>query len=294
MRLLAMDIPDDPPALTSWLERHIVGLDLAALVAELEAVHGEAGGSLTGLLGPRLGDVLDEGISALPPELLGQLLSRPRLLLELQAAVLSSGGDHWGRVGAASTELDARADRGRERLAAFLASEGLPGGSRRGALPAPRATPWHRRPWVVSLATAASVLLAVFAFERSRPGAAPTPWGWSRPGAFPDNLPRAAYLDRLADESREWFKERPSEPVALARRLAEFRQGCSALILADHRALPPDDRRWLVGKCREWASRLDAHLADVEAGRDPLVVRAEADATIGKLGSALRAKARDS
>ena len=39
--LVALEIPDDPALLPGWLEGHLVNTDLAALVAELEAVHGE-------------------------------------------------------------------------------------------------------------------------------------------------------------------------------------------------------------------------------------------------------------
>ncbi len=39
MTLVMADIPDDPAALPAWLDERLVGLDLGALVAELEAVH---------------------------------------------------------------------------------------------------------------------------------------------------------------------------------------------------------------------------------------------------------------
>src|SRR5207253_3173371 len=108
----------------------------------------------------------------------------------------------------------------------------------------------------------------------------PNAWGWSRPGALPGDVPAPAYLDRLADAAAEWFARRPDEPLALARRIAEFRQGCSVLILAEHKPLSAEDRRWLVVRCRAWAGALDRHLAAVEAGRDPARVRTEVDETV--------------
>jgi hypothetical protein len=48
-----------------------------------------------------------------------------------------------------------------------------------------------------------------------------------------------------------------------------------------------------VGKCRTWAAEIDAHLADVEAGADPLKVRTEVDATTRRLIQALRERARN-
>ena len=63
MNLVAMTIPDDPADLPVWLERHLVGLELAALVAELSAVHAPANGPpLDELLGQRRQTVLEQGL----------------------------------------------------------------------------------------------------------------------------------------------------------------------------------------------------------------------------------------
>ena len=105
-------------------------------------------------------------------------------------------------------------------------------------------------------------------------------------------LGRGPYLARLADEVDEWFARRPDGSVDLARRIGEFRQGCSTLILADPVSLPAGDRAWLVQKCRGWAARLEAHLADVEAGEDPATVRAEVDETARQLIAAIRKRAK--
>jgi hypothetical protein len=110
---------------------------------------------------------------------------------------------------------------------------------------------------------------------------------------LPQDLPPAAYLDRLADAAADWFRARPDEPIALARRLAELREGCSVLILSEHRPLSPEDRTWLVERCRSWAAKLDAHLTAVEAGEDPAKVRAAADETVNRLIAALRERARE-
>ena len=64
------------------------------------------------------------------------------------------------------------------------------------------------------------------------------------------------------------------------------------MILAEHRPLSPQDRAWLVGRCRVWAVQLDAHLVALEAGDDPLAVRALADETIRGLIRALHERAR--
>jgi hypothetical protein len=101
------------------------------------------------------------------------------------------------------------------------------------------------------------------------------------------------YLNGLADAAEDWFKKRPEKPADLARRLNEFRQGCSTLILAPHQPLAAKDRQWLVDKCRAWAVKLDRHLTDVEAGKDVLQVRREADETVEKLIAALRTRAAE-
>lgn len=297
MTILAMDIPDDPAGLPGWLERHLVGLELAALVAELEAVHGAAaaGPALEQVLGDRREAVLAGGLAALPPGRLRRLLRRPRLLLDLQESVLVEGGPYWRRLAESSAGPGGPSTRGRRHLDAIFREEGSPHPSPRGPRSAPRPA---RRPsrWAVVPAVAASLVLAAFLVERERsraPGVvAATRWGWDRPGALPQDLPPAAYWNRLADAAEEWFSKRPGDPPALARRIAEFRQGCSTLILASHRPLQDGDRQWLVEKCRAWAAKLDKHLADVEAGTDPIRVRAEADATARRLVEALRERAR--
>jgi hypothetical protein len=302
MTLRALEIPEDQEELAGWLEQHLLGLDLAALTLELEAVHGtrlESGPSLEELLGSRLNDLLEKGLSALPLKVLRQILGWPRLLLELQDLVVSRGGDYWDRVVSTSYELDQRVERGRSRLFEWVPRES---GATEAAIEEdllPIATgAWYLRPWFVALATAAAVLLMltvvdyVFSPTNGQLVAASPAWGWSKPGALPQDLSAGAYLERLADDAEGWFQTRPDEPLALARRIAEFREGCSTLILSQHRPLTVDDRQWLSGKCREWATAIDSQLRAVEAGENPLAIRAETDQTIRKLVTALRARAK--
>lgn len=152
---------------------------------------------------------------------------------------------------------------------------------------------WYRRPWLMSLATAASLVAAAILYDQFKgPATLAIGWGWSRPGALPQDLAPATYLDRLADDAEEWFAKRLEDPSALAMRITEFRLGCSSLIAAEHRPLSADDRAWLIEKCQAWAEKLEGHLAAVEAGQDPLQVRAEADETVNKLIQALRERAK--
>ena len=89
--------------------------------------------------------------------------------------------------------------------------------------------------------------------------------------------PNAVVLATIRPDLLSRYDPDATDPSALARRIAGLRQGCLVLILSPHRPLSAADRTWLVDKCRTWAARLDDHLAAVESGRDPLVVRGEVD-----------------
>jgi len=297
MTLHALDIPEDLAELATWLERHLVSLELAELVAELAALHPvplEPAPSVRELLGPRLDTVLKGGLTTVPPEVLKRLLVQPTLLLELQELVLAQGGDYWDRVKPLSADMENRVERGRQRLELlFKAPESK---EAQGAFTVAR-TPsisWYRQPWFASLATAATILLAVVVYQRYRNStgasvtASQTAWGWNRRDATRQDLSANAYLSLLADAAGDWFNERPQHPLALARRISEFRQGCTVLILSEHKPLSDADRRWLSVRCRLWASKLDKHLAVLEAGRDPLQVRTEVDQTIRELVRAIQ------
>jgi hypothetical protein len=272
---------------------------LGELVWELSAVHGKAAErvpSLQEVFGPQLQTVLDRGLATVPPEKLRQLLRQPQLLLDLQELVLQEGGSFWEESRPLPEGVPDAVERGRHRLEAFLGAEEW---LRESAPPVFSLRRARRlvRPTLLSLATVAATLLAVLLFQHytAAPSVTPpvvaTTWGWNKPAALPQNVPAKVYLATLADEAREWFDERPEDPVALARRLNEFRRGCSTLILAEHRPLKAEDRQWLVDKCRLWAQKLDRHLMALEAGLDYRDVRDEVDETITKLSDALRQRA---
>jgi hypothetical protein len=115
-------------------------------------------------------------------------------------------------------------------------------------------------------------------------------WGWAKPGGINESQTAGQYLASLADTANEWFNERPDSPAGLARRIGEFRQGCSMLLLSSHGPLSETDREWLKERCRTWAAKLEDHLASLEAGGDVATVRGEADETIRSLMNALRTR----
>jgi hypothetical protein len=154
------------------------------------------------------------------------------------------------------------------------------------------------RIWALaSTAIAACLLVAVvvLALRDKAPHATQTAavnWGWAKPDGIPQHkLKPSEYLNSLATTAGEWFDKRPDDAAGLAKRLNEFRTGCSQLILSPHTSLAPVDREWLVEKCRLWAKKLDEHITALETGSEPLKVREAADETIHKLQGALRERA---
>jgi hypothetical protein len=302
MSLAIESVPDDPDLLPGWLEERLVGGELRALVAELAALHNAAPpqNSIRDQLGPAAVEaILRNGFSALGPaegqKLAQHLLRQPYHLLELQALVLAEGGPYWDALPRPPELLDQVA-RGREPLARKLLGplvETSPSRSNE------RKAAWYRSTWVAVAATAALVFFATVTAMKLFPPTPPTPgpsaavqWGWAKPGGIPTESDRGKYLAALADRAEEWFEEQPADAPALARRLAEFRQGCSAFLFAPHTPLAPELRDELRRKCRDWAQKFESYLATLEAGQDPAAVRAQADVTVRKLIDTLRAEAR--
>jgi hypothetical protein len=186
----------------------------------------------------------------------------------------------------------------------FLAVEATPSSadeqlsSTTAAPVSPRHASWKWRDALIVLATAAVVFVAVSLYRHNTQGpggeVATVGWGWAKPGALSENATRQEYLNNLAKEAGEWFNKKPENPPALAQRIAQFRLGCSMLILSPHPALPPEDRTWLVAKCKAWAAKLDEQVVALENGADVNTVRGETDGIVRKLMDALTARANAS
>ncbi len=280
---ISLDIPDTQRELVAWLESHLMGMQLGDLVAELQAVHGDHpdGPSLEQVCGGQLADVLQSGLGTLEMNRLRQLLQHPRLLLSLQDEIVQRGGDYWMQRPLRREEEIALASQWK-----LLESEMSP--TVVAVAPTMTRRGWLGRSAIIAILSSAATLAVAFSL-RDRFVPAPAPgWGWEKPGALTVNLPPREYLDHLANAAQDWFKKRPENAPDLARRISQFRQGCSNLILAEHRALTPADRDWLRERCRAWATKLDGHLAAIEAGEDVTAVRAAADETVNKLIKAIR------
>jgi hypothetical protein len=287
MNLHLATLPDDPVELARWLESMVAGLDLPELVAELGVLFPPDGNApkLGELLGRHAHAVLERGLAALPEDRLRALLEHPNRLYDLQLYVLGEGSPYWLTVGD-KTALGQRAAAG--KLRTCVEDDDV----RPTAAP-PRRSSALRWATMSSLATAAAVLVGVW-FARPFLGGQPAGgWGWNESGILAEAKTPAEHFNRLADGADAWFNKQPRSAVELGARLAEMRRGCSQLILGDHPPLNDEQRGWLVGKCKEWAVKLDQQLAALERGAPLADVQKASDEVVRKLSAALRDKAND-
>ena len=293
------EIPDDPAELAPWLDRYVVGLDLAELVAELSAIHPDLDpdtDSLDHVLGHRRGEVLERGLSALPHQALGRFLQRPRLLFELQDEILLSGGSYWDGLAEPTPLGDSLTRRGKSRVDALFRSQSdmleiEEDDPDSGLIILDR--PWWRRPAYFLPAAAALVAVSLLVFQQFGRESEPPPWGWNKADALAELDRPDLYLNQLANSAEDWFRRRPEDRAGLILRIEQLQQGCSRLISAPHKPLAPEDRAWLVERCQAWSAKFAAQLQSLRDGRDPLEIRGETDATIRKLIDALKARAKE-
>jgi hypothetical protein len=308
--LHTLTIPDDPADLPHWLERRLMAPDFGRFVAELSA-HFPA----TADIAPpcRLYDrwlpvALAEGLDPLPPEVLRQLLRHPAKLAVFQEQIVTDGGAYWDEVLDRSDDLAGPVKRGKRALERMLAANTPPSNKKATPKIAPRAVPSEAtkrngRPgyknWaIVSTGIAACLAVAVGFLAGRGPGEPPVPkaqiaWGWGKPsGLAADQSNPKDYLNKLAANAEEWSLHRPSDPVGVGTRIAELRIGCTRLMHSTYGPLSPADKAWLLENCRAWAKTLDGHQQSLDAGADPVAVRAEVDETVRAIAVALREKAK--
>lgn len=301
----AFEIPADRADQVNWLESELLGTELHALVAELQAVHGDATRPVA-LSDETLAKVRERGLGMLTNAQFSELLRQPTQLLELQQDVLEHGGQYWSRVAPPSDLAIKDRLHKAQPVVSDIQSQYT------------RPSTWQSHAaWalVASIATAAAVLLIVRPNNTSVTAKNPSTvvattetapitdsgpaWGFAKFATgiqtseqdLQPPLDRAAYLRELAKAAEAWTNKRPVTQETLARRIGEFRMGCSAILLATHGPLPESDRKWLRTRCQSWATALDRHLAAVEAGGQVDVIRAEVDATVVKIAAALQGRA---
>jgi hypothetical protein len=316
--LHTLTIPDDPADLPRWLERRLTAPNFARFVAELSA-HFPAAADIDppGRLYDRwLPVALAEGLASLPPEVLCQLLRQPAELAALQERIVTDGGAYWDKVLDRTDDLAGALRRGKRSLERVLSADTPPSNkkaisnARPKAIPkvAPGVVPSEARKrrgrrgyktWAILSTGIAACLAVAVAFLAGRgPGEPPIPkaqiaWGWGKPsGLAADQSNPKGYLNKLAANAEEWSMHRPSDSVGVGTRIAELRIGCTRLMHSTYGPLSPADKAWLLENCRAWAKKLDGHQQALDAGADPVAVRAEVDETVRAIAAALREKAK--
>lgn len=305
MNLISFDLPDSLDELAPWLEAQIVGLHLAELVAELAAiqqVRNLPADSVRNILGDStLQDLKSSGLKMLPAKTIRKLIHQPYYLLDLQELILSEGGRYWQQV-PRSDEAQAASKISWQLLQPKLTENPLATSSQAAsaevAMPSashPEASAWYWRPWpwVVNIATAATVFVAVYYAFRVAPDDLNKPQTSKLVWTSPDDLSRPTspeqYWRRLASVKQWWFSEKPANKVQLALRMGQLSEGCSVLILQEHKPLPPADADRLTKKCREWASELNGYIAELQGvNADVQEIQKKADAWVNRVSGKLQ------
>ncbi|MEI8017231.1 MAG: hypothetical protein WCH39_03475 [Schlesneria sp.] len=297
MKLPALDMPDDPQLIPGWLERHLMGVELGELVAELEAVHGpaESPTTLDKVCGKEFSQILEHGLSVLSREQVHCLLKQPDLLLELQEQVLIHDGSYWTSI-PVEPELVTAVQQGWQRLSSELglSADILPVPGRQSSHDIAGTTVQHsstnfflhgRR---MAATVAAVLLVSIGLWMFQKPHQQSLAWGWNRPGTFVADVDAEKYLDRLAERADEWRQRPHDTPDQLRNDLKDVRNACLTLLDANHDPLPLVQSDELKKRCRKWLGKINDHLAALDQGDNLLEVRQQADDTMDKLVTAIR------
>ena len=279
-----LDMPEEHEEVVSWLERHLVGLQLGQLAGELQVVHqaDPHAYTLEKILGEEFASVLELGLSQASWEQIRLLLTHPATLLELQEQVFLKGGDYWLQI-PITEEHQAVVDRGKVKLMQQLAESAS---SSTSPSDGEKKKDW----WKPMLSLVAICLLIGLGVWMFRP-APKAGWGWNHPEAMQASLSAEEYLKQLAKSASAWKNKRPETREALAKRIGEFEAGCERLIKAPHKPLAEQDRLWLVERCEAWLKKIQQASTDLKNGEDVLKVRTRMDEIVEKLMKTLNDRA---
>lgn len=291
------DLFDIPEAaeLPGWLEQRLVGLDLRDLVIGLAAVNEDeaADVTLTDICGSSLDAVSESGLKVLSADQLRALLKHPHALFELQEHVLIQGGPYWSSVEPSvedQDKLDASLAGTLSKLRE-LPTQRLTNSSPSVAVTEPTAGNKSLRNYWPILALAAAVLLAI-GIWRPKENATGGGWGFDQAELLTANVSSKEYMTRLSDAAGAFSKKTPDSREGTLKRLKEFKAGCKKLIAATHPQLAKQDRDWLITKCKNWLSKIEAHIAELEQDkRDWQDVLREAGETAKRMREVLRKQA---
>jgi hypothetical protein len=241
-----------------WLERHLVGPDLLAVVAELTAVGGrEADADAGGLLVAHRTEVLERGLASLTDEEVQVLFRNPSLLLRLQEWVLVDGGPYWDGV--------------------------LSGSATRPPAPLPPRGPGRTRTfrlgsWVSHAAAAAAAAALVWLLGGHRPAPPPGDGGTEVAAAKPADAVLPALAARL---DRRWAALRRQDDAAAA--LREMQQTCAALAALPLPQLSEPARAAVRHDLARLREEIEVQRHRLEQGGDVGRVRAAVESRVNAL-----------
>ncbi len=285
-----LTMPDKHRDRARWLEKMILSPELGQLVQELSLLSTDSEpATLDRTLGNRKQLVINKGLGILSEAEMHQLLAHPNLLLDLQLEVLLSESKYWNQI-EGSPQPRSVVQQSEQKLCEALKLE-----KERTKRPLIRAE--DKRPrvtwvaWMTSIAASIALFVLLWNFFPLGGGGQPKSWGWNRSTALNRTETGSEYLLRLASLAKEWHKVKPERAQGLARRLIQFRLGCSRLILSEHPSLSADDAKWLKEACLRWASDLDQALTLIEKGK-LIAGRAKANTTVDRLIHALEKRAK--
>lgn len=294
-----LSLPENHADQVRWLENAMLGPDFGRVIAELSAVFGNE--SLE-VADAELHSIRTQGLSNLEPERFQHLLKSPTTLVKIQRDVIEFGGDYWNSV----LPLDSQSgiiERARPTASPVVGTNVRP-----------------RQSWVSNgicaavgaLVTAAALTIMFFGnsdqlrqplvLAENSTAAAETKiesssWGFEKFAnsdmVDAQDVDRDEYFENIASAAEAWSNKRPATQAALAKRLGEFRMGCSAILLADH-PLPAEDKQWLKDRCQQWAAAIDNHLAELEGGMSVQDVTERVDATVTKISAAIKGRSATS
>jgi hypothetical protein len=286
-----LTIPDDLSQLAPWLESELLGNHLRQLSEEMCVVlkrpfRMAPDQEVEQWLGNDASLVSQQGLQALRPEKINQLLTKPELLLPFQEWVMTYGESYWQQKMQAGVQHDSLSA-GKNR---FL--QALPASTPTQPLGLMAQSNTNRRTWAwVSMLTTAALVLLAAGFLFMQPDQPQVTWGWNEPNLFQGQPTPKAYLEQLASSSEIWFKKRPETAADVSKRIREMQMGCDRLIAHDHPPLNATQKTWLVEKCKAWRDKFSAQLTAVESGISPLTVRQAMDDIVNQLAGKLREEA---
>ena len=287
MTLHLLSIPEQPSALSTWLEAQLVGLYLTDLVDELSVVREREGENksipLADLLTPAdIQNVSSSGLGSLDEDQLIQLLVNPQCLLELQEHVLEKESSFWSHVTRSDEHLGAI-----QRVETNLRSAIEQPGIEAALTPSISGRKVDRR--LLGILLMATVFVFAIGLWMQKP--LPSGRVLGLPGLTVNNVASSTeYLNRIADAGQTWFDSPATNKDELIVSLREVSSDCQILIDAQHEALTTGEQKWFVAKCENWKTKFDQTLTSLEQDTISFAeAQTQADAIMQKLVNVVRA-----